>query len=373
MKKFSILFFCLLLLPALCTVCSCGGNPAGVKEITLGSVLPLTGDLASYGQRPKNGIEMAVGEFNAQANGLKIRVVFEDNVGKPKDSANAYQKLVQVNKVPLVFGGGSSPESLAMVPMANRDKVVLLSSVSSSPELARVGGQYFFRICPNDAYQAVILAEWMHERGVKTVSTMFLNNSWGSELAKAFDAKFTSLGGKVVATESCDPGATTFRAQISKMLAPNPEGIFSPTYGKEGGLFLRQLKEAGYSGPVFGGDVWSSPELIETAGNAAEGAYFCAPAQFAGDQFNSFVERYKKRFGSEPDVYAALSYDMANIICQAVQKGCVTGDSFQRYLASMPDYTGVTGSTRFDAHGDVIGKAFSRKVWKEGKAVDVEK
>jgi branched-chain amino acid transport system substrate-binding protein len=278
-----------------------------------------------------------------------------------------------VNKVPLIFGGASSPESLAMVPLANRDQVVLLSSVSSSPELARVGGKYFFRICPNDAYQAVILAEWMRERGIGTVATMFLNNSWGSELKNAFEAKFSSLGGKVVSTESCDPGATTFRAQIPKMLAANPEAIFSPTYGKEGGLFLRQLKEAGYKGLVFGGDVWSSPELIETAGNAADGVFFCVPSQFSGPAFDAFAATYKQRYGSEPDIYAALSYDMAKIVCEGIGKGNVTGEALRAYLASMPEYTGVTGPTRFAENGDVIGKAFSRKVWQQGKAVDVGK
>ncbi len=337
-----------------------------------GAILPLTGDLASYGQRTKNGIELAVDEWNTtHLDGPQVQVVYEDNVGKPKDSVNAYQKLRAVQNVPLIFGAASSPETLAIVPIANRDTVVVFSSISSSPELARVGGDYFFRIVPSDSFQAVILADWMQTLSIKKVAVMYLNNSWGVELLKAFEPRFVRDGGSIVATETCDSGNRDFRAQITKMLAAKPDAIWAPTYGKEGGLFLKQLKEAGYTGPVFGGDVWSSPELIEVASNAAEGARFVVAADFSGPEYERFAKAYEEKYGSKPDVYASLAYDMARIVCEGIGQGKRTGPELQKYLASMPPYEGVTGKTQFDQNGDVVGKAFSRKIYRDGKAVTV--
>ena len=175
-----------------------------------------------------------------------------------------------------------------------------------------------------------------------------------------------------MATETCDSGNRDFRAQITKMLASKPDAIWAPTYGKEGGLFLKQLKEAAYTGPVFGGDVWSSPELIEAAGNATEGARFVVAADFSGPEYERFAKAYEKKAGSKPDVYASLAYDMAKIVCQAIGEGKRTGPEFQQFLATMAVYEGVTGKTQFDRNGDVIGKAFSRKIYHDGKAVTVD-
>ena len=112
--------------------------------------------------------------------------------------------------------------------------------------------------------------------------------------------------------------------------------------------------------PIYGADVWGSPELLESAGDAANGVKIIVPTKYAGAVYQNFADRFKQRYGQEPDVYAAYSYDMTKLISQAINKGR-DGSVIRDYLRQASS-DGVTGTTRFDDHGDVIGKGFDRKI-----------
>ncbi|GAH67412.1 unnamed protein product, partial [marine sediment metagenome] len=116
---------------------SCSKKPQEAKEIEIGAILPLTGDNAVYGVAIKNGIELGVEEIseNGGIRGKKITVIFEDDRAEPSQTISAYKKLTQVNRVPLILGGVFSASSLAIAPLAQRDKVVFLSPTSSSIDL----------------------------------------------------------------------------------------------------------------------------------------------------------------------------------------------------------------------------------------------
>ncbi len=330
-------------------------------EIKLGAVLPLTGDTASYGKNAQNGIDLAVEEIN-QAGGLggkKIIVAYEDDKGKANEAVNAMNKLITINKVPVIMGSAGSSVTLAMAPVANKNNIVLITPISSSKELTDKGGAYFFRVCPSDAFQSRILADWIWDKGYKTVGMIYVNNSWGQGLKDEFIASYEKKGGKVVTAEATMEGQKDFKTVISKVMGSKPDALFTPTYGIEGGIMLKQLKEMKAKLPIFGADVWSSPELLTSAGNAAEGIYLTLPAKPSGAKYDAFAQKFKAKYGKEPDVYAAYSYDMLQIIAQGLKEGNITGEKLQAYLRSMPSFDGVTGTSKFDEHGDVTTKSFS--------------
>lgn len=347
-------------------------GPKEPSVITLGAVLPLTGDIASYGKNAQAGIDLAVEEINkaGSVGGKKIMVIYDDDKGLAAEAVKIVQKMISVDKVPLVMGSAASSVTLAITPVANRNKVVLISPISSSKELTEKGGEYFFRVCPSDAFQSRIVADWIWKLGLKTVSIIYVNNSWGNGLKDEFVHYYEKLGGKIFLMEASTEGQKDFRAQISRISGQKPDAVFAPTYGKEGGILLRQAKELGLKVPIFGGDVWGSPELLESAGNAAEGVYLAFPAKFTGLQYQEFATKYKQKYGSEPDIYAAYSYDMVKIIVEGLTKGDVTGEQLKQYLRTMPEYDGVTGKTKFDEHGDVVTKTFSKQRIVGGKYVE---
>jgi branched-chain amino acid transport system substrate-binding protein len=247
-----------------------------------------------------------------------------------------------------------------MCPTANENKVVLITPVSSSPELTIKGGPYFFRVCPSDVVQAAMMAQWFMDDGRRTAGIIYLTTSWGQGLKDEFVAKFTALNGQLSVVEACKEGDRDLRAQLTKMKAANPDAIYAITHGREGGALLRQAKELGLAQPIYGADVWGSPELLESAGDAAKGVKIIVPTKYSGPAYQAFAESFKKRYGQEPDVYAAYAYDMTHLVAKAMIGGS-EGVQIRDCLRQV-HFDGATGNTRFDGNGDVLEKGFERIV-----------
>jgi len=345
------------------------------KKIKIGASLPLTGEVASYGQRAKRGIEIAVEEINATGGirGKKIKVIFEDDRDDPKTGVSIMTKFATVNRVPVAIGSAGSTVSLAMVPVANQKRVVLLSPISSSAKLTTEGGPYFFRVCPADDAQAKILVEWVLEEGYTKVALIYTNNSWGKPLAETFKRYFELHGGKVVINEGVEEKTTDLRAILSKVKASNIKVVVSPTYPTEGANLVRQAKEMGLKLVFFGGDNWDAPEFLSAAGDAAEGVFFVDPSEPSGPIFARFADKYRKKYGEEPDVNAAFGYDALYAIAKAMEKAkALDGPSIRDALYKV-SFEGATGRIEFDKNGDLKYPSFDRNMIKNGKKVKLKK
>ena len=351
--------------------------PTSKDDIILGASFPLSGDNASYGTDAKEGIELALEEINRAGgiDGRKVKVIFEDDMVDPKNGVSIMQKFVSIDKVPVVLGSAGSGVSTAMAPIANREKVVLISPISSAASLTEAG-PFFFRTCPSDAAQAEIVAECMIEKGHRKVGVLYIINAWGVGLKQAFKKAFEEKGGKVVNEEGAEEQVTDFRAQLNKLKAANCDALYMPTYSKQGGRILTQAKDLGISVPIYGGDTWGAQELFDAAGSAADGVFFVVPEKFEGEQYQSFSKKYKAKYGKQPNFNASSSYDCMHVIAKALQsvvdaKQKITGDNVRKALAKVT-FNGATGLSKFDAKGDVTGKEFGRRVIRDGKAIPVE-
>ena len=345
-----------------------------IDTVTFGVVLPLTGDIASYGNRSLNGLRLALEQDSTLATNrqVKIELDVQDGQGKAAQSVSIAKQFGSVGQYPVLIGAAASSVSLAIAPVAEQYEMVQITPVSSSPELTTKGGSYFFRVCPSDDYQAIILAEWMLEEGFDSVGILYVNNSWGVSLKEQFQVIFIEGGGTISSEEGSNEGDTDFRTTLAKVISSKPRAIYSPTYGAEGGLILRQLREMGYRGAVFGSDVWSAPELLTAAGEAAEGVNLVKPAAPQGPLFEQFASKYLERYKEEPDVYAAYSFDLMQILIKAVNYGARSGEDVREFLSKMEPFEGVSGITQFDQNGDCNTKSFSKQMIKHGKYIEVE-
>jgi ABC-type branched-subunit amino acid transport system substrate-binding protein len=335
------------------------GNSNAVK---IGAVFPLTGDTASYGHAAQRGIDLGVSEINDDGgiDGRPIQIIYEDDQGQPTTAVNAMRKLISVDAVEVILGSAGSSVTLAMCPLAEESDVVLITPISSSPQLATECGDHFFRVCPSDVMQARLMANWIREENIDRVALLYVNNSWGQGLREEFHSAFTAQGGTIVAQEACNEGERELRSQIARIKETNPDAVYAVTYSREGGAFLRQARELDLSAIIFGADVWGSPELVETAGDAARGVHIITPATFGGERYNEFVRRFREQYQEDPDVYASYAYDMIYIVAGAVEQAKTYGGSIRDVLART-EYEGITGTNRFDEHGDVVGKGFEQR------------
>lgn len=293
------------------------------RELRIGEFSSLTGATATFGQSTTKGIQMAVEEVNAAGGigGVPVRVITEDDQGKPEEATTAVQKLVSQDQVIAVLGEVASSNSLAGAPVCQNAGVPMITPASTNPRVTQTG-DYIFRVCFIDPFQGTVMAKFasqnLHLSNVAILRDARSDYSIG--LAQYFTNTFKELGGTIVADESYQQGDVDFKAPLTALLAKQPQAIFVPGYYTEVGLIARQVRELGYTGPLMGGDGWDSPKLTEIGGASIEGCYFSN--HYSVDDPNpavqSFIQRFKSKHNEVPDAMAPLAYDAARVLFAAL-------------------------------------------------------
>jgi len=216
-------------------------------------------------------------------------------------------------------------------------------------------GDYIFRICFTDPQQGRVLAQFAR-RTLKAGHAAVLTDAgtpYSVGLAAYFKAAFTAGGGVIAAEEKYTSGDKDFKAQLTAIKAAGPDALFVPGYYTEAGLIARQARELGLEAPIFGGDGWESWELTAIGGDAVEGA--CFSTHFSPDEkrpdVEKFVRDFQARYGITPDAMAALGYDSAMILGDAIRRaGTTEGAKVRDALAATRHFAGITGDITIDGH-----------------------
>ncbi|HEY7574984.1 MAG TPA: ABC transporter substrate-binding protein [Thermoanaerobaculia bacterium] len=365
-----------MLSAAVILVVACGKRGAG-DEIPIGEYGSLTGTTATFGQSTDNAIKMAFDEINAAGGvlGKKLKLFVEDDQSKPEEAATAATKLVNQNRVIALLGEVSSSRSLAAAPIAQAAQIPMVSPSSTNPRVTQVGN-YIFRVCFTDPFQGAVMAKFAHDTlKLKKVAILVdVRNDYSVGLQTFFRQHLKQLGGEVVAEQSYSEGDSDFHAQLTQIKAANPEGIYVPGYYTEVGTIARQARELGITVPLLGGDGWDSPKLWEIGGEALNGCYLSN--HYSTDDpspvVQSFVAEYKKRYNQLPDALAALGYDAAKILVDAISRaGSTDGLKIRDALAMTKDFQGVTGSITINSDRNAVKPAVILKV-ENGKFTLVE-
>jgi branched-chain amino acid transport system substrate-binding protein len=375
-NKTRLFAVCLLSIAALLTATSCGSS-TNSSEIVIGEYGSLTGTAATFGTSSRNGIDMAIDEVNKAGGvlGKKIRVIVEDDQTKPEEAQTVVTKLISKDRVVAVLGEVASSRSLAAAPVAQQNQVPMISPSSTNPKVTQVG-DYIFRVCFIDPFQGLVMAKFAtNTMKVKNVAILRdIKNDYSVGLADVFIENFTKMGGKIVTDQSYSEGDTDFSAQLTSIKSANPQAIFVPGYYTEVGLIARQAKKLGLNATLMGGDGWDSPKLIEIGGEALNGTYFSNhySVDDPSPAIRKFVADYKARFNEVPDALAALAYDAANILFEAMRKANSTeGPKLRDAIAQTTDFPGVTGKITIDKDRNSVKPAVVLQV-KDGKLAFVE-
>ena len=325
-------------------------------EIRLGATLPLSGDAAVWGKNTQEGIDLAVEEVNASGGvlGRKLVIVYEDTKALGKEGVTAYRKLTAVDRVQAIIDDSVSGVTLAMAPLAQKDRVVILATGATAPKISQAG-EYVFRIWNSDAYEGEVAADYAFDKlALRSVGILYINNEYGKGLEQVFKEEFMERGGKTPLSEGFAQSATDVRTQISKLKAANLDGLYLVGYPKEIPIALRQAKELGLSVTLLGTVAMQDPQLLESAGNAAEGLMFPYPKDPTGEHASGFKQAFHKRYGKEPGITADVGYDAVRMLAKAIElSGGTTGEDIRKGLNMLKDYPGVSGTMTFDENGDV--------------------
>ena len=325
------------------------------NTIKIGEFASLTGKEAAFGQSSHKGTLLAIEELNAAGGllGKKLELVTEDNQSKAGESATIAKKLISRDKVVAILGEVASMRSLEAAPIAQQARIPMISPSSTNPKVTEIGN-YIFRVCFIDPFQGVVMAKFAKDTlKVRKVALLTsVSSAYSVGLAKYFKEKFAADGGSVVLEQKYSEGDKDFKAQLTAIKAAGVEGIFVPGYYTEAALICKQSKDLGLNIPVFGGDGWEAPQLVEIGGSAVEGTYYSThySPENKTPAVTAFVQKFKQRWNEVPDAMAALGYDSALVLADAIKRaGSTEGPKVRAALAQTKDFDGVTGKTTLDA------------------------
>lgn len=330
----------------------------------IGAVYPLSGPIATYGQESVNGMKLALEKINKEGiKGEKLEVVIEDNKGEPLETSNAVKKLIDVDKVSVVFGAVASSNTLAGAPIAQQSKVPMLTPASTNEKVTETG-DFISRTCFTDAYQGLVMAKFAFKFLKKRNAAIIIDSSsdYSKGLAAVFKEKFTQFGGKIIDEEfAYQQGDKDFLSLLRKVKRVKPDVVFLPGYYTEVGLMLKQARQNGLDIPFLGGDGWDSPKLQDLAGpEGIKNNYISS--HFSPDDTEGmvpgFVEEYVKRYKQKPGAMAALGYDGTLVIADALRRAkSMSAEDIKMAINSTKDFEGVTGKITINDKRNAVKSA----------------
>ncbi len=349
-------------------------KPISNEPIKIGYAGPLSGDAATYGEPMKNSAVLAVEEINKSGgvNGQLIEVVYEDTKCNSKDALSAVQKLITVDKVKIITGFACAADLLAVAPITEQNKVLVLAPGASGPDLVNVG-RYIFKNNPSYSGSARDIAESILKNH-KNIAFINEQTLYASGIKRVVAEQIVDLGGNIVSQVEFPSATRDFRSMLLKIKEANPDAIFlSPQTEISGGTILKQARDIGIDAQFYSHGTLEGEETRKIAGSAAESLIVFATPEL--DKQNKkavdFLLQYKNEFG-EPvfELYLGASYDAIYLIADAINKVGLNTDKMQNYLHGLRQYDGVVGKYYFDENGDMAGINLVEMQIKNGEFVD---
>ncbi|HKE57975.1 MAG TPA: ABC transporter substrate-binding protein [Pyrinomonadaceae bacterium] len=364
----ALLIFALLALAGSCRRPS-SETASDRSPIEIGFFGDLSGPTFNFGESAKNGVLMAADQINQTGGvkGRKIDLVIEDDRGMPEVAAKLAGKLIDEDKVVAIIAGGTSGNSRAAAPKAQSARIPLISPSSTDPAVTQVG-DFIFRVCFVDAFQAEVMARFaFNTLNARKAAIVFdFNSPYGRGLTDYFELSFAKLGGQIVAKQSYTQGDADFRGQLSTIKAAGPDVIYIPGYYGDVAIIAKQARQGGLDQPLLGGDGWDAPELWQLGGDALNGSFISS--HFSADDpspaIQQFVHEYRQRYGNLlPDAHAALAYDALHVLADAIERANSTDrEKLRAALAQTRNFPGVTGMISIDANRNAVKPAVVLKL-----------
>ena len=337
-----------------------GGTPVNENEIRVGEYGSMTGEQATFGKTTHEGILLAVKQINAAGgvNGKTIKLFFEDNASKSDQTKNVVTSLITDKKVVALLGEVASGRSLIGGPIAQKYGIPMISPSSTNPEVTKIGDK-IFRVCFIDPDQGYAVAKFSVDSLKATKAAILFDQKqpYSTGLRDNFRDAFKKLGGTITTEQAYSGGDSDVSAVLVSIRDSKPDVIFVPGYYNDVPNIAIQARKLGLTQPLLGADGWETDHLPEKAEGKLDGCYYSnhyAPADKRPESV-TFVEAYKKEYGVEPSALAALGYDSAMLLFDAMKRAkSLGGNDLAQALKDTKDFKGATGTINFNANRDVV-------------------
>lgn len=317
--------------------------------LKVGVLMAFSGGSSSMGYGTMKGIQLAKKQLGAN----NIELVQADSKCDPNEARVAAQKLIDQGVVAII-GDGCSSASVAVLPMANNSKTVMISPSASSTALS-IPNDYFFRVIPSDSYQGEFMAQAIRNEHINNAAVMYTNEPYGANMSRVFQEKFENLGGKVVATAYSEPDVIDLTAQMQKIKESSPEAVFiAPNSVVTATAAISIARSIGLNVPLFGADIMYDKTIIS---NAPEASQDLTVSTFPTGT-SVFKQMLFNEYKVDEQLYAApQAYDAFEAIYRATKDGATTGAEIKEKLPSIT-FDGMSAKIVFDQNGEEVGKDY---------------
>lgn len=348
---------------------ACGGTSSSDDSVVkVGLMGPYSGDVAQYGLAVRKGAELYVKQLNAQGGvgGKQVELDIQDEKGDATEAVNVYNKMVESGVVAII-GDVTSTPSIAVAQASVKDNMPLVSASATAADFV-VHGPNAFRATITDPYQGKLMADFAAKQGYKSVATIY--NSGGDYekgVNDAFVKQCAANGISVTTQQGYAQGDVDFRAQLTSILATNPDAILSPNYYQDDGKIVTQARQQGYKGVFLGADGWSNiiggSEEYASAADLEGCFYDCAfVLENQDEKVQKFVKEFNDEYGENPTNFCALGYDAAMVVMNGIKTALEGGaklstdDGKQAIIDGIAQGSvdGVTGTIKYDGTGDPV-------------------
>ena len=335
---------------------ACSGS--GSDTIKIGVIAPLTGDVAVYGNAVNDAVKLYTDKVNTEGGigGKQIELVVYDDKGDATEAVNAYNKLVSSDQVLAIIGDVTSTPTIAVAQASVADNIPIITGTATHLDVTSFGTN-MFRACFIDDLQARTMANLAVAQGVTKAAVIYnASDSYSTGLHDSFLTYCDSLGVEIVADEAYAKGDVDFNAQLTNIAAADPEVIFIPEYYNTFYLIASQARAMGITATFYGVDGTDGVLEIDGADTSVfDGMYFSNhyTTDDPSEVVQNFIADYQEAYGQTPNALAALGYDAAMILFDAIKRAGVYEPSAENWQAIIDalyqtDMQCVTGHITYD-------------------------
>ena len=333
---------------------------SGAETINIAAIYALTGVAAEANSYTLRGVRYAVNELNHAGGilGKKIKLEVLDNQSTPIGSSMAANKAAAVNVVAIV-GPDWSSHSISVARVAQRAGIPMISSLSTNPEVTRVGN-YIFRVCFTDDFQGEVIARFANRDLNASTAVILVDvlSDYSLMLSEIFRKHFEKLGGRVLQEIEYKHNQQKFDDEIIAAVNTKAEAMFIPGHD-ESGFIAKQAQELGSLSTFLGADGWSTAVFFKKGGAELKHGYFSThwAVDMENENSKSFVEKYN--IGAEsPEDNIALGYDAMMLLGNAIARaGSLDREKIRDAIARTHSFKAITGTINFNEYGDPIKSA----------------
>lgn len=344
------------------------------ESITIGAILPLTGNLLRIGEREKNGLDMALEEINNSGgiNGKKLVISLHDSQTIPKTAIDSWNVITRTHNPPVIIGTISTI-CQALSPLANSQHVVLMASDCNVADYSSLN-DYTFRILSSNAHEGMQTAQYLIDHDIYSVGVLKISNAFGEGLYDAFSKEYIKLGGVIVSIESYSDDAKDFKTELLKTSSADPDIIYMISYVPDAELILQQIDELQISIPIYAAEPFENYTLLDHVREQAEGVIYFRP-EISGLKSEAFISKYENLFSQKPEVNVARTYDALYVTAHVLRicdtQDNLTSECIRDELYAIHNFPGVVGTINFDEYGDV-SIPYTVKTVKNGEFVKLK-